>query len=53
MSRDFAEKIGVALLIAGVMGLANLALKAERMEEKIRQLERRMEYYHGSMGGDS
>lgn len=50
MSRDFAEKIGVALLIAGVMGLANLALKAERMDERIRQLERRTDYFHGEAG---
>lgn len=43
MSRDFVEKLVTALLIAGVVGLANLALKVER-------LSARMDYFHGEAG---
>ena len=50
MTKEQTDRLIIGLLLALLIGAANFVLKVERMAEQQRQMEKRMDYFHGSAG---
>lgn len=50
MTKEQRERLSVGLLLAVLLGAANFVLKVERMAEQQRQMEKRIDFFHGSAG---